>query len=56
MTNKISHEILNHIERLKIMHEIAKEKNFQDISKEELVNDLDETLEKLKDNFKELLQ
>lgn len=56
MSNKLSHDILNHIERLRIMHDLAKEQNFEDISKEELISDLNETLKNLKESFEELLQ
>jgi hypothetical protein len=53
---KISHDIQNSISRLKIMHDLAKENNFEMISKEELTKDLEETLQDLKENFKLLLQ
>ena len=58
MTNqrKLSHDILNMIERLRIMHDLAKDKNFEAISKEELQQDLKEALEKLKQDFEQLLQ
>lgn len=54
-SSKISHDILNYIERLRIMHDLVKEQNFEEISKEELANDLDETLNKLKESFEKLL-
>jgi hypothetical protein len=38
------------------MHDLAKDKNFTVIKKEELVSDLDETLKKLEKDFKALLQ
>jgi hypothetical protein len=54
--NKLSHEILNLLERLRIMHDFAKDLNFTSVKKEELLSDLDETLEHLEKNFKELIQ
>lgn len=53
---KLSHDILNMIERLKIMHDLAKSQNFAVIGKEELKKDLDETLKKLEKDFEELIQ
>lgn len=53
---QLSHDILNMIERLRIMHELAKDQNFSVISKEELKNDLEETLKKLSEDFKTLIQ
>lgn len=47
----ISHDILNMIERLRIMHDLIKKQNFDAISKEELTSDLEETLKKLKEDF-----
>lgn len=44
------------IERLRIMHDLAKDKNFSVISKDEVLSDLDETLKKLEKDFKNLLQ
>lgn len=38
------------------MHDLVKEENFAAISKEELTQDLDETLKKLETDFKALLQ
>lgn len=55
-SKKVSHDIQNAISRLKIMHDLAKENNFEMISKEELVKDLDETLKELKENFALLIQ
>lgn len=52
----LSHDILNMLERLRIMHDLAKDQNFSVISKEELKGDLDETLKQLEDNFKKLIQ
>lgn len=52
----ISHDILNLIERLRIMHDLAKDQNFSVISKEEVKTDLAETLKELEENFKKLLQ
>jgi hypothetical protein len=53
---KLSHDILNILERLRIMHDLIKEKNFEHIPKEELLNDLQENLELLKNNFEKLSQ
>jgi hypothetical protein len=44
------------IERLRIMHDLAKDQNFSVISKDELKSDLQETLEKLQTDFKEMIQ
>jgi hypothetical protein len=52
----LSHNILNMIERLRIMHDLAKDQNFSVISKEELLLDLDETLKSLEKDLKELAQ
>lgn len=52
----LSHDILNMLERLRIMHDLAKDQNFSVISKEELKSDLDETLKQLEENFKKLIQ
>ena len=53
---KLSHDILNTLERLRIMHDLIKEKNFEHIPKEELLNDLKENLDLLKKNFERLSQ
>lgn len=55
-TKQLSHDILNALERLRIMHDLAKGKKFEMISKEELTSDLKETLEKLQQDFASLLQ
>ena len=55
-SRQLSHDILNTLERLRIMHDLAKDKNFETISKDELKNDLNESLNKLKDDFDQLLQ
>lgn len=52
----LSHDILNMLERLRIMHDLAKDQNFSVISKDELKSDLDETLKQLEENFKKLIQ
>jgi hypothetical protein len=44
------------IERLKIMHDLAKDKKFDVISKEEMANDLELTLKTIENNFKILIQ
>jgi len=53
---KLSHDILNILERLRIMHDLMKDKNFEHIPKEELLNDLQENLDLLKTNFQKLSQ
>ena len=53
---QLSHDILNMLERLRIMHDLAKDQNFAVIKKEELLNDLAETLEKLEVDLKQLIQ
>lgn len=53
---QLSHNILNMIERLRIMHDLAKDQNFAVISKEELLKDLDETLKGLEQDLKNLVQ
>lgn len=44
------------IERLRIMHDLAKEESFQLISKEELLADLEIGLKKLEKDFKAFVQ
>jgi hypothetical protein len=53
---KISHDILNMLERLRIMHDLAKDQNFSVISKDEIKTDLEETIKILEENLKKLLQ
>jgi hypothetical protein len=53
---QLSHDILNMIERLRIMHDLARDKNFKDIAKEEILVDLEDTLKKLKQDIHSLLQ
>ena len=53
---QISHDILNMIERLRIMHDLVKDQNFREISRAEIVSDLDETLKKLALDFEAFLQ
>lgn len=52
----LSHDILNMLERLRIMHDLARDQNFTVIGKEELLSDLDETLKKLESDMKALIQ
>ena len=52
--HKTSHDILARIERLRIMHELVREKNFEEISKEEILTDLKTTLEELEELFLQL--
>ena len=53
--SKIKHDILNAIERLRIMYDITSKGDFSDISKEEIRTDLKETLLELEENFKLVL-
>lgn len=53
---QLSHDILNALERLRIMHDLLKEKNFKSIPKDELIQDLKTTLKKLETDFEELSQ
>jgi hypothetical protein len=52
----LSHDILNILERLRIMHDLLKENNFENIPKEEILSDLEENLIQLKLNFEKLSQ
>lgn len=52
---KLSHDILNLLERLRIMHDLAKDQNFSVISKEEVLSDLGETIHKLESDLKALI-
>jgi hypothetical protein len=57
MTNrKLSHDILNLLEQLRIMHDLVAEKKYELISKEELTTDLKSALKSLEEKFQELLQ
>ncbi len=51
---QLSHDILNALERLRIMHDLLKDQNFKMISKAELEQDLAETLKKLNADFESL--
>lgn len=53
---KLSHDILNMLERLRIMHDLAKDQNFSAIPKEEILEDLNQTLKELEKNLKALIQ
>ena len=53
---QLSHDILNMLERLRIMHDLAKDQNFTVIKKDEVLSDLDETLKKLEVDLKKLIQ
>lgn len=55
-SRQISHDIMNALERLRIMHDLVKGEKYESISKEEIISDLKETLEKLKTDFDRLLQ
>ena len=52
---QLSHDILNILERLRIMHDLARDQNFEVISEEELKKDLKENLDQLKTDFEKLL-
>jgi hypothetical protein len=52
---KLSHDILNALERLRIMHDLARDQNFSLISKEEVQHDLGDTLKQLEADLKNLL-
>lgn len=52
---QLSHDVLNMLERLRIMHDLAKDQNFSQIGKEEVLEDLETTLEKLKRDLKNLI-
>ncbi len=54
-SKKLSHDILNSIERLRIIHDLIKSKNYAVISKDEMEKDLEEEFKTLKDNFQILL-
>ncbi|HXH29897.1 MAG TPA: hypothetical protein VNJ01_03725 [Bacteriovoracaceae bacterium] len=53
---QLTHDIMNMLERLRIMHDLAIKGNFQDISREEMVKDLEVALATLKEKFAQLLQ
>lgn len=53
---KLSHDILNLLERLRIMHDLARDQNFAAISKDELKQDLLDTLEQLKKDFDTIIE
>jgi hypothetical protein len=53
---QLSHDILNMIERLKIMHDLIKDGNYEVISKNELTLDLKDTLIELEAKFQIMLQ
>jgi hypothetical protein len=50
----ISHDILNLLERLRIMHDILKDKKFDHIPKDEVMVDLKEALKLLDQRFIDL--
>jgi hypothetical protein len=54
-SRKLSHDILNALERLRIMHDLIKDRNFSAIPKDELVRDLNDEIKKLEENFGKLL-
>lgn len=54
-TKKLSHDIMNSLERLRIMHDLIKSQNFAAIPRDEMVNDLAEEIKKLEKNFEILL-
>lgn len=54
-SKKLSHDILNALERLRIMHDLVKGQNYATIPKAEIEKDLAEELKKLRENFDKLL-
>jgi hypothetical protein len=54
-SRKLSHDILNALERLRIMHDLIKSQNFSVVSRDEIVKDLNDEIKKLEENFKKLL-
>lgn len=54
--DKIGHDILNVLERLRIMLDLARDQKFDIVSKDELKTDLQEALKKLEKDFQSLLQ
>lgn len=51
MNKENSHTILNEIERLRIMHDLIKGKRFEQIPEEEIMQDVIESLERLREAF-----
>lgn len=54
--HKISHDILNTLERLRIIHDLLKRGDFHDISREEMDIDLENAIKELRENFRLLAQ
>ena len=54
--HQLSHDILNILERLRIMHDLIRDENYQHIPKAELLTDLEENIELLKKCFGNLSQ
>ena len=54
--HQVSHDILNILERLRIMHDLIRDQNFQHIPKDELMTDLEENIKLLKECFGHLSQ
>ncbi len=50
----LSHDILNLLARLRIMHDVLKDKKYDQIPKEEVMEDLEQSLKQLEVKFKEL--
>ena len=53
---QLSHDILNILERLRIMHDLIKDNNYEHIPKNELLTDLNEDLDLLRKKFDILSQ
>ncbi|HLW57490.1 MAG TPA: hypothetical protein VKY27_08900 [Bacteriovoracaceae bacterium] len=51
MDRESSHTILNELSKLQIMHDLLKDQRFDKISKEEIIKDALESLEKIKEAF-----
>lgn len=54
-SKKLSHDILNALERLRIMHDLIKSQNYSVIPKDEMIRDLESEIKKLEANFRILL-
>ena len=50
----VVHDIKNILERLKVMCELLSTENFETFSKDEILKDLENDLDKLKINFQQL--
>jgi hypothetical protein len=53
---QLSHDVLNLLERLRIMHDLARDQDFTVIKKDELLADLADTVRQLEANLRALAQ